>query len=688
MVQSKIDKTINYPETKQLNEEDKDYDADLFEISLFNEDRIIAVGQVKFTFIEKNVVYFPVYIIKNERVDSQIGVYEIFADRQPSILDEDGDIDIDKLGELLLYSFVTENYIKGDTSTPDVTGEAEAEKEDEEEEQDDEEEEEVEDDDDDDEEEDTEGKKGADDEEDEEDDDESIDEFGFSPLQKQNAAQAKKERDGFKKQRGQDWVARYMRNNNYKLVDNEGGGDCLFAVIRDGLKRVGVQTSVAELREKLANEATEDVFQGYKNMYLMARGELDDADRLLKELVKKHKDLKKRAKKKGITRDEVKALITQANDVGNTHKITKVEKKQALELLNEYSFMNGVDNLEQLKAKIKTCSFWGETWAISTLERVLNIKLVLFSLEAFKHKDFDNVLLCGQLNDTILESAGRFEPSHYILTEFMGYHYRLITYKSRGAFTFEELPFDVKQLVVDKCLERQAGPYYIIPDFRSFMAEINVVPPPLGPDGMPEPLEEEGEGELYDSETVFQFFSRSADDKPGKGRGEKLKSGDELKYAELASIPDWRKRLSNFYIEAFELDGHTWSSVEHYYQASKFKENNPDFYLTFALDMNPEGQLAIDPALAKSAGGKSGKFKGKRVRPKEVKIDPNFFSGRHKQEMKKAQEAKFTQNEELTRLLLLTGDAKLNHFSRGQPPIAFTELMEIRRDLERKHRKK
>ena len=27
MVQSKIDKTINYPETKQLNEEDKDYDA-------------------------------------------------------------------------------------------------------------------------------------------------------------------------------------------------------------------------------------------------------------------------------------------------------------------------------------------------------------------------------------------------------------------------------------------------------------------------------------------------------------------------------------------------------------------------------------------------------------------------------------------------------------------------------------
>merc|ERR1711907_323535 len=96
MVQSKIDKTINYPETKDLNKEDKDYDADLFEISLFNEDIIIAVGQAKFSFIEKNVVYYPVYIIKNERVDSQIGVYEILSDRQPAVLDEDGDLDVEK----------------------------------------------------------------------------------------------------------------------------------------------------------------------------------------------------------------------------------------------------------------------------------------------------------------------------------------------------------------------------------------------------------------------------------------------------------------------------------------------------------------------------------------------------------------------------------------------------------------
>ena len=100
--------------------------------------------------------------------------------------------------------------------------------------------------------------------------------------------------------------------------------------------------------------------------------------------------------------------------------------------------------------------------------------------------------------------------------------------------------------------------------------------------------------------------------------------------------------------------------------------------------MNPESELSKDPAMAKSAGGKTGKYNGKLIRPKEVKIDPNFFSGRNKQEMKAAQEAKFSQNPELNQLLLATNDAKLTHFVRGSEPIVFMELMEVRRELKRK----
>ena len=40
--------------------------------------------------------------------------------------------------------------------------------------------------------------------------------------------------------------------------------------------------------------------------------------------------------------------------------------------------------------------------------------------------------------------------------------------------------------------------------------------------------------------------------------------------------------------------------------------------------------------------------------------------------------AKFSQNSELTKTLLETKDAVLNHFSRGKAPILFNNLMKIR----------
>jgi hypothetical protein len=130
--------------------------------------------------------------------------------------------------------------------------------------------------------------------------------------------------------------------------------------------------------------------------------------------------------------------------------------------------MEGVNTIEDLRRKIQTSSFWGETWSISTLERELNLKFILFSKQSFEMGDEDNVLNCGQLNDTILQDAGVFNPTHYIMLAYSGNHYELIKYNKKGAFTYDELPEKVVKLIKDKCLERQAGPYYLIPEFREY----------------------------------------------------------------------------------------------------------------------------------------------------------------------------------------------------------------------------
>ena len=177
----------------------------------------------------------------------------------------------------------------------------------------------------------------------------------------------------------------------------------------------------------------------------------------------------------------------------------------------------------------------------------------------------------------------------------------------------------------------------------------------------------------YDEDTVFVFYSKSTDASPGKGSNEKIPDEKREMYEDLARIPNWRKRLSNFWIQPFYKQGFLWASVEHYYQASKFKMQNEEFYKQFSLDKGTE--LSKDPVLAKEMGSTH------KHRPRNIKIDDNFFPKRAQQEMFRAQHAKFTQNADLKYLLKATKKAKLMHYTQDGKLEPFDGLMYIRDHL-------
>ena len=192
---------------------------------------------------------------------------------------------------------------------------------------------------------------------------------------------------------------------------------------------------------------------------------------------------------------------------------------------------------------------------------------------------------------------------------------------------------------------------------------------------------------LSTDDVVFSFFSKSVDAAPGLGKQECLKNGRSVsEFAELQSISNWRQKLSNFWIAPFEYDGLSWASVEHLYHALKFREQHPDFYRKFSLS-TPNSRFNRDPLLAKAAGGKTGILhKGKKdkqviLRPSSIKADPVFFTpGVADTYMEQAQEAKFSQHEDLRNLLLATKDATLRHIMRGKS-VDFVGLMNIRNRL-------
>lgn len=671
MVKSKIDSGVSYPELKSVDSGDTKLEADLYQIEINGIDVMIAVGNAKNTFEDKNILYFPIYLVKHNNKVVQIGVFEIKASNYLSYLDDYNNLNIEMMHEPLIYSFATPEFLNKLRMEPEVPLRRVKE----------------------------EGKTESEEDEDEDEQEGEVEEYNeyyeipkeredifvltkgvpLPPLlREETKKQAKDYREKYHETPSDTWIEKFMKNKNYNIIDNEGGGDCLFATIRDAFSSIAQQTSVNKLRKKLSHDATENIFLNYKEQYDMYNATLIKDTQTIKELEAQYLLLKQRFGEI-IDRNEKKMVLNEAKSVKEQHDKLVEEKKITAEILKEYKFMKGVDSLEAFKSKIKKCDFWADTWAISTLERILNIKFIIMSSDLYKNGDMKNILQCGQLNDTILEQRGRFTPEFYIIIDHTGYHYKLIGYKKKMIFKFVEIPYDIKKMIAEKCLEKNAGPFAIIPDFQKFKASQSKT---VIKEAQYEDLSEAKLRGLYDDNIVLQFYSKSVGKPlPGKGSGEKIPNERLKEFSELATIPEWRKKLSNFWVQPFSLDNHQWASVEHYYQGSKFKKTFPDFYLSFSLDSGTD--LSKDPAMAKAAGGKSGKFDGVRIRPIEVIADSDFFGKRASREMYAAQYAKFTQNEDLKKMLLATGSAKLTHFVRGALPVVFDELMLIRDKIRR-----
>ena len=378
--------------------------------------------------------------------------------------------------------------------------------------------------------------------------------------------------------------------------------------------------------------------------------------------------------KQVLIKEEKDKIVKQATQLNARYKAAQGEQRLTHGLLKEFKFMKNIDTLDKFKDLITSCEFWADTWAISTIERIFNIKLIILSSEMYRNKETDNVLQCGEINDKLLKEKGEFNPEYYIILDYTGDHYKLITYKKRGALRFKELPYDIKNLIVNKCMERQSGAFSIIPEFRDFTK------------GNSYNIEQDAESEieslkinkLYDDKIVFQFYNKSnGKPLPGKGSGEMIPPENIIEFSKLSKIDNWRQKLDNFWNKnPIKLDGLSWQSVEHYYQANKFKKNNIDFYKLFSIESN--SGLSTDPEYAKAAGSKTGKLGKEKLRDKSITIDVDFVENSDRI-MEKAMYSKFTQHSDLQDLLIETKNAKLVHYVKANPVEVYDNLMRVRK---------
>jgi ribA/ribD-fused uncharacterized protein len=172
---------------------------------------------------------------------------------------------------------------------------------------------------------------------------------------------------------------------------------------------------------------------------------------------------------------------------------------------------------------------------------------------------------------------------------------------------------------------------------------------------------------------VLSFYSGSPNRSPGLGPYERISSVS--RYKELEQILNWRQKLSNFAVAPFKLDEKTWRTVEHYFQAQKLRLVDTELAETFTVEsgtfLGTEGTGLHARTMRKA-----------KVLSKELL---KVWDSQKDECMERAWKAKFSQNEEMKRVLLATGDAELFHSGPRIQLQRFIGLETIRIELKSKN---
>lgn len=615
MVLSLINPVVNYVEDTKVKKEDKSYAATVYETEILGNYVPIALGKQRST---ENLVYYPIYLVVENPEEktklTQIGVYEMLATDLKSLLDEDGDLEIDQLTPLLYTSFISQ----GEENKPKEK------------------------------------------------------ESSYDETEDQDVSST--------------WISDVLgKKHNYGIIENEGAGDCFFIAVRDALESVGKMVTVKELRNMLSNAADENVYKEYFNLYNMFSDMLAKTNQRITSIAKENETLKEALLKEKL-REKQKEIVETAKQLKKEFIMLKDEKRTASEYLKDYKFMKGVTSFEGFKKIIKTKKYWADSWALATLEGLLNIKFIILSKESHEEGDDANIMRCGEMSP-MLEKQDVFNPEYYVVVEKSFNHYRLISIDGKKILKEREIPQEILTLIKNKCLESMSGTFALIPFFKELSLVPNVNDVNANKSSNTKKIAKEPadltSDALYNPNIRFVFYHKSAARPlPGRGSGEIIPKEDVKDFVELSKIKNWRRKLDRMWMQKFEAEGRDWGSVEHFYQAGKFKKNNPEFYEQFSLDSGSE--LSKDPHMAKAAGSPSGKYKGIRIRPQGVEASMNFFGTERVERMRAGHRAKYLENPDLKNVLLKTKLAQLAHFRHKKPLESYEVLMEVRSDLKKK----
>ncbi len=431
----------------------------------------------------------------------------------------------------------------------------------------------------------------------------------------------------------------YLGIKDIEILSKNNLVNCLALCLHKYLNKTELQTRTY-LYGILSDHVTLSMFEILKTMYHSIQNKID-TNKSQHKIIKAQLSANNKKFKQLQEQDHEFQMLLQ--DI-NTHKVKSqhhlVTHKYLQSLLHDKEYMRHMDTLTDFKDFIKSGDYVCEPWTLEILERLMNVKIILLS------KHIPQWLVCSR-QTPFPHNFSLFNPKYYVIFEYTDNDYRIIEYKGANLFTFESLPLKIKDLVINRCLEKNEGIYANIPLFVKY------------------------KDFKLTNEQRKKLVDETLDLEPNR---DKLLIGDNLKHftypgtvpservdfdhvldSHLVRDKQWREKLADNYLKPdgrFILGDKQWASVNHYVTAQPLKE----------MDLNKYNKMNLS----------SGSTLSKKAVPYMTLDDDDRYS---------AEFAKFSQNPTLKQLLLDTGDAILYTYIPGKQPIKMETLLKVRNVL-------
>ena len=293
-----------------------------------------------------------------------------------------------------------------------------------------------------------------------------------------------------------NWVNDYLKSSQYKIISNEGGGNCFFLALANALKsklsdrektdpniiapiiletltKMGIGNPIESidalkalslnfdpkntsqknstgfaLRVLLYLSASEDEFTEQKELSdQIVATELSDLEKNISAVIEAQHNPPS-------TLTPIELINFQEKKTGELLEYIKLTENPADLLPPELKDFYRLKDFGNYQDYLLTDKFWADTYAINKLELFLNIKFIIF-----KYNEPDSSIEClPSLTHASIEKEEVFNPQYYVMINWIEpLHYELIEYDGQAIFNWSNLPKRVKEIIIEKCSDKDSG---------------------------------------------------------------------------------------------------------------------------------------------------------------------------------------------------------------------------------------